>query len=443
MGILINKSSSATKINNLNSSIGKNRAEKRKNYETEGYKYRTAILYHVTSSESAKKIVNSGKMYRGASGIFGGGIYFSDTIENAYSTTIYTDAEIVASVVLGFSLICRQNDSSLTYTKLKNTYGCDSVKGIDCVNTPQYVVYNWGQINILKVIINNKIYYEAIEQIDQWKTCYIVNCVSCGKNHTGKCRLKCLNNWCKFYGESHLRKCKSAFKQSNKKLYTKKHYKSSADISSFNHPPDRKNHQSYKEREKDRAEKRKNYEVEGYKYRSVVLYHVTSPEFAKGIVNSGKMDRGTAGMFGGGIYFAETAEIANSKAHSSGAEITAKVVLGFSFICRASDNSLNFITLRNVYGCNSVKGVGCVFRTEYVVYNWGQVNILKVMINNQIYYEPTEQTDQWKRCINANCTYYGTKHTGKCRVNCLNNWCKFYGQNHLGNCKRISRFKQG
>ena len=65
------------------------------------------------------------------------------------------------------------------------------------------------------------------------------------------------------------------------------------------------------------------------------------------------------------------------------------------------------------------------------------------MINNQIYYEPTEQTDQWKRCINANCTYYGTKHTGKCRVNCLNNWCKFYGQNHLGNCKRISRFKQG
>ena len=90
------------------------------------------------------------------------------------------------------------------------------------------------------------------------------------------------------------------------------------------------------------AKIRENYEVEGFKARVVILYHVTSPESAKSIVNSKKMLRGSQGMFGGGIYFAETIEIANRKAQYSGATITAEVVLGFSLICRNANYEMNY-----------------------------------------------------------------------------------------------------
>ena len=60
----------------------------------------------------------------------------------------------------------------------------------------------------------------------------------------------------------------------------------------------------------------KKHEVEGYKNRTIRLYHVTSPDSAKAIVNSYKMLRGSTGLFGGGIYFAETEAIASHKAHN-------------------------------------------------------------------------------------------------------------------------------
>ena len=59
------------------------------------------------------------------------------------------------------------------------------------------------------------------------------------------------------------------------------------------------------------AEKRSRYEVEGCKDRVNILYHLTSADAAKAITNTGrKMLPGKGGMFGGGIYFAESVAIA-------------------------------------------------------------------------------------------------------------------------------------
>lgn len=85
-----------------------------------------ALLYHVTSVDSAKSIVNLGKMLRGSSGMFGGGIYFALT-EDSHKAH-YQGAIIAADVVLGFSLVCRQVMSTMNYTVLRKEYGCDSVK---------------------------------------------------------------------------------------------------------------------------------------------------------------------------------------------------------------------------------------------------------------------------------------------------------------------------
>jgi hypothetical protein len=85
-------------------------------------------------------------------------------------------------------------------------------------------------------------------------------------------------------------------------------------------------------------------------------------------------------MFGGGIYFATTREIAFSKAHSAGAVVEAEVMLGYSLVCRNAMPHMTYTQLKAVYGCDSVKGQDCVSNPEYVVYNWAQVTISAVQI---------------------------------------------------------------
>jgi len=146
------------------------------------------------------------------------------------------------------------------------------------------------------------------------------------------------------------------------------------------------------------------------------------------------MLRGTIGMFGGGIYFAETIDIANSKAHQSGATITADVNLGFSLICRQSEPNINYENLHFTYGCNSVKGFGCVSNTEYVVYNWGQVVITNVSIEGNDYYTNSKVTKKRHYCKNSLCLYYKGKHIGNCRKMCSNSSCIYNGEYHLAKC---------
>ena len=189
-----------------------------------------------------------------------------------------------------------------------------------------------------------------------------------------------------------------------------------------------------KQRTKRRYELRMGNEIEGYRGRTKTLYHVTSPVAAKLIIESKKMLRGSSGLFGGGIYFAETIEIANGKAHYHGATIKAKVVLGFSLICRTSRSELTYQLIHDQYGCNSTKGVGIVSNPEYVVYSWGQVFIKKVCIGEQVYYEYNGDIESRFYCLNLECIYFKTKHIGGCIIKCKDLQCLFYEDYHFGCC---------
>lgn len=48
------------------------------------------------------------------------------------------------------------------------------------------------------------------------------------------------------------------------------------------------------------------------------LYHVTSVDAARAIKASGRMLRGSSGLAGGGIYFADSPQDAHRKAHRTG-----------------------------------------------------------------------------------------------------------------------------
>jgi len=58
------------------------------------------------------------------------------------------------------------------------------------------------------------------------------------------------------------------------------------------------------------------------------LYHQTSRENAKKILNKNTMYPGNFGLAGGGIYFATTIEDTNHKAHSKGVVLECQVALG-------------------------------------------------------------------------------------------------------------------
>ena len=60
----------------------------------------------------------------------------------------------------------------------------------------------------------------------------------------------------------------------------------------------------------------------------MTLYHVTDEKSADIIFKQRKMMPGTTGMFGGGIYFAETVRDAQYKAKHQGVLITARVHVG-------------------------------------------------------------------------------------------------------------------
>eukprot|EP01083_Nonionella_stella_P249348 862325_1 len=120
--------------------------------------------------------------------------------------------------------------------------------------------------------------------------------------------------------------------------------------------------------------KRKNKPVHGPD-KIMTLYHVTSNEAGRKIKASNKMIRGSQGMFGGGIYFAETPQSAQYKAEhgkNNGTLVTCKVYVGNEFrVEDATGGKLTFTELYNK-GYDSVwapngSGKG---QCERVVYNW-------------------------------------------------------------------------
>ena len=105
------------------------------------------------------------------------------------------------------------------------------------------------------------------------------------------------------------------------------------------------------------------------------LFHIT--RFGPEIRKSGEMRRGSNGIAGGGIYFAETKAQANMKALTRGWIVTANVLVGKSKMMRTPENA----TFESLYasGYDSVEYFGLRTGAEYIVYNKDQVEILSIL----------------------------------------------------------------
>jgi uncharacterized membrane protein YgcG len=121
------------------------------------------------------------------------------------------------------------------------------------------------------------------------------------------------------------------------------------------------------------------YDVEGYPGRTRTLFHMTDEDAARLISRSQTFRPGTSGMFGAGIYFAQSPEDCKGKAHKVGAVLRAEVSLGRSLVCKRAQTHLDARTLEG-YSCQSVKGVApAVSRDEFAVFDSEQVSDIKVV----------------------------------------------------------------
>jgi hypothetical protein len=82
------------------------------------------------------------------------------------------------------------------------------------------------------------------------------------------------------------------------------------------------------------------------------------------------------GMFGGGIYFADTMELANYKTNHRGAVVEASVNVGYALILEKAENNPDKQPLDRL-NCGAVKGQGGFGRPwEYCVYDSATVRPL-------------------------------------------------------------------
>ena len=109
----------------------------------------TASLYHETSEENAKKILKSGRMYRGILGWAGGGIYFATSKDAAHTKSRNNGVMLSATVLLGNVKHVAGSESDISTIHFRSLIreGFDSV----CIDPAQeYVVYNCDQVENIK-----------------------------------------------------------------------------------------------------------------------------------------------------------------------------------------------------------------------------------------------------------------------------------------------------
>lgn len=122
---------------------------------------------------------------------------------------------------------------------------------------------------------------------------------------------------------------------------------------------------------------------EGY-YKTVLgirlVYHATTYEAAQNILKDMYLVKGSKGMFGAGIYFAATMEIAKHKCRTNvGAYVIAKVDFGTALIRCAPEKTLTLDEIKR-YGCDSVMGrSGPNTNWEFIVYESERTWPLKMM----------------------------------------------------------------
>lgn len=109
---------------------------------------------------------------------------------------------------------------------------------------------------------------------------------------------------------------------------------------------------------------------------SMTLYHQTNPEAASAILGSQRMNRGSEGLAGGGIYFAESPAATERKAHQHGVILSATVRLGsIKYLDADGDRSTTFHSLQQE-GHDSTR-IARPGGTEYCVYNSDQVSNIR------------------------------------------------------------------
>jgi hypothetical protein len=112
------------------------------------------VLYHLTSKDAGKKIKKSGKMLRGKTGLFGGGIYFAGSVADCQGKTQNGNAVTIKALVdMGTAIYLpngRNDAYNYTYTKLKKM-GCNSVHASGMRTGDEYIVYNHARVKILSI----------------------------------------------------------------------------------------------------------------------------------------------------------------------------------------------------------------------------------------------------------------------------------------------------
>ena len=112
-------------------------------------------LFHQTDHDAADKILNSGYMLRGSSGLAGGGIYFATSVDHTNHKAIKKGVVLRCKVKLGrIKKISKYGDYNMTFNKLSND-GYDSVL-IPRDNGYEYVVYNWDQVQAIGIEVDSK-----------------------------------------------------------------------------------------------------------------------------------------------------------------------------------------------------------------------------------------------------------------------------------------------
>lgn len=115
------------------------------------------------------------------------------------------------------------------------------------------------------------------------------------------------------------------------------------------------------------------------------LFHQTDLSSADKIISTQTMLPGSKGLFGAGIYFANTLEATDYKAARRGVYLIAEVNLGKTFEVRKKDVTSKKIDVTQIrsQGYDSIFGHGLKSGREYVVFNSNQVSHIRYVYGNR------------------------------------------------------------
>ena len=116
-------------------------------YDREFYPFhgdKVMRLYHQTNKSAADAIGRTKVMLSGSGGLYGGGIYFSESIQGTHKHAQHKGYMIVADVIVGNSKVVTST-GHYNFLKLHKS-GYDSVYA-----TNMRVVYNSDQVKIIDI----------------------------------------------------------------------------------------------------------------------------------------------------------------------------------------------------------------------------------------------------------------------------------------------------